>query len=202
MYEATAVTTVNLQNTGEQTRTTEPDGTASLEKVRDLLFGVQMRDYDRKFARLEERLLKETGELREDVKKRLTSIEQLLAREVESLNERLTAEHDDRTGSAANLSRQLEESARTFEKRTAQIDDQLARNTRELRQQIHEQHQHLSDELKQKADEILERLARESQELRTDKTDRASLAALLTEMAMRLTDDFRLPPAADLEPRG
>ena len=196
------MTTVNLQNTGEQTRTTEPEGPASLEKVRDLLFGVQMRAFDRKFARLEERLVKETGELREDVKKRLASIEQLLAREVETLNERLAAEHDDRAGSAANLSRQLEETGRSFEKRTAQIDDQLARNTRELRQQIHEQQQHLSDDLKQKADEILERLARESQELRSDKTDRASLAALLTEMAMRLTDDFRLPSATELEPRG
>ena len=66
-----------------------------------------------------------------------------------------------------------------------------------MRQQIHEQHQQLSDDLKRQADEILERLARESQELRTDKTDRASLAALLTEMAMRLTDDFRLPSAED-----
>lgn len=196
------MTTVNLQNTGEQTRAADPDGGASLEKVRDLLFGVQMRDYDRKFARLEERLVKETSELREDVKKRIASIEQLLAREVESLNERLTAEHDDRTGASSNLSRQLEESARSFEKRTAQIDDQLARNMRELRQQLHEQHQQLSDELKRQADEILQRLAHESQELRTDKTDRASLAALLTEMAMRLTDDFRLPPAPELEPRG
>jgi len=200
--EAIAVTTVNLQNTGEQTRTTEPDGTASLEKVRDLLFGVQMRDYDRKFARLEERLMQETSELREDVKKRLAAIEQLLSREVESLNERVRAEHDDRTTAAANLSRQLDESGRSFEKRTAQIDDQLARNMRELRQQIHEQHQQLSDDLKRQADEILTRLARESQELRTDKTDRASLAALLTEMAMRLTDDFRLPPSADAEARG
>jgi type VI protein secretion system component VasK len=196
------VTTVNLQNTGEQTRTTEPDSTASLEKVRDLLFGVQMRDFDRKFARLEERLVQDTSELREDVKKRLASIEQLLGREIESLNERLKAEHDDRTASAANLSRQFEDAGRGFEKRTAQIDDQLARNTRELRQQIHEQYQQLSDELKQKANEILERLARESQELRSDKTDRASLAALLTEMAMRLTDDFRLPPSAELESRG
>ena len=50
---------------------------------------------------------------------------------------------------------------------------------------------------KRQADEVLARLARESQELRSDKTDRAALAALLTEMAMRLNDDFRLPAAED-----
>ena len=190
-------TTVDPQNLSAQTRTTDADGGASLEKVRDLLFGVQMRDYDRKFARLEERLVKETNDLREDVKKRLAAIEQLLAKEVESLNERLNTEHDDRAGSAKDLARQLDDTARSFEKKTGQIDDQLSRGLREVRQQIHEQHQQLSDDLKRQADEILERLARESQELRTDKTDRASLAALLTEMAMRLTDDFRMPAAED-----
>jgi DNA anti-recombination protein RmuC len=190
-------TTVDPQNVNAQTRTAEADGGASLEKVRDLLFGVQMRDYDRKFARLEDRLVKETNDLREDVRKRLAAIEQLLAKEVESLSERLKAEHDDRTGASKDLSRQLDETARSFEKKTGQIDDQLSRGLREVRQQIHEQHQQLSDDLKRQADEILERLARESHELRTDKTDRASLAALLTEMAMRLTDDFRIPTAED-----
>ena len=97
-----------------RTRRTDPDteaeGGASLEKVRDLLFGVQMRDYDRKFARLEERLVKETSDLREDVKKRLAAIEQLLAEEVETLNERLKTEQDERVRRAAkDLSRQLED---------------------------------------------------------------------------------------------
>jgi len=53
------------------------------------------------------------------------------------------------------------------------------------------------DDLRQQADEILARLARESQELRSDKTDRATLASLLTEMAMRLNDEFRLPTAEE-----
>jgi hypothetical protein len=40
-------------------------------------------------------------------------------------------------------------------------------------------------------EEVLSRLAHEAQELRTDKTDRKALAALLTEMAMRLNGDMR-----------
>jgi hypothetical protein len=38
---------------------------------------------------------------------------------------------------------------------------------------------------------VLVRLALEAQELRSDKTDRKALAALLTEMAMRLNGDIR-----------
>jgi len=33
--------------------------------------------------------------------------------------------------------------------------------------------------------------------LRADKTDRSTLAALLNEMAMRLTDELRVPGAED-----
>ena len=189
-------TTVESQNTGAAPRAPEVDGgAANLEKVRDLLFGVQMRDYDRKFASLEERILKETSELRDDVKKRLAAIEQLLAREIDALSDRLKGEQDDRAAAAKDLARQLDETARSFEKKTGQLDDQMAKGLRDLRQQLHDQHQNLSDDLKRQADQLLDRLARESDRLRTDKTDRASLAALLTEMAMRLTDDFRLPAA-------
>lgn len=194
----TAVTTtIDSQNTGAQARTPEAEGGASLEKVRDLLFGVQMRDYDRKFARLEERLAKETNDLREDVKKRLAAIELLLGKEVDSLNDRLKAEQEERSNAAKDLSRELDETARLFEKKTGQLDDQIARGLRETRQQIHEQHQQLSDELHRQADDILAKLARETHELRSDKTDRAALAALLTEMAMRLTDEFRIPTPED-----
>ena len=47
--------------------------------------------------------------------------------------------------------------------------------------------------MRQKVDEVLSRLNQESAELRNDKTDRATLAALLTEMAMRLTNELNIP---------
>ena len=57
--------------------TTEPAaaGTGNLEKVRDILFGHQMREVDRRFVRLEERIIKETRDLRDDMKRRLDALE-------------------------------------------------------------------------------------------------------------------------------
>ena len=150
-------TTIDPQNTAAQPRTSDADG-ASLDKVRDLLFGVHLRDYDRKLARLEERLVKETSDLREDVKKRLTAIEGLIRQEVESLSDRLKNEQDERSTAAKDLARELNDSARTFERRASQLDDQMARGLRELRQQLHEQHQGLSDELRRQAEDLLGRL--------------------------------------------
>jgi hypothetical protein len=45
-----------------------------------------------------------------------------------------------------------------------------------------DQHQRLTD--RQKMDDVLATIARETNELRADKTDRTALASLLTEMAM------------------
>ena len=48
-------------------------GVASLDKVRDILFGGQMRELDRRFGKVEARLGSETAELREDLRRRLAA---------------------------------------------------------------------------------------------------------------------------------
>ena len=176
----------------------EGTGAASLDKVRDILFGGQMRDVDRRFARLEERLLKETNDIKEDVKRRLDALERYVRQENESLAGQIKAEHDDRVGSDNRLDRDLKDATQALEKRISALDDQLAKSQRELRQLMLEQQQQLSADIRQKIDEVLAALAREAHELRTDKADRSALAAMLTEMAMRLNNEFRIPGAEDL----
>jgi hypothetical protein len=173
-------------NGGE--RAGDPTGAASIDKVRDILFGNQVREFERRFARLEERIIKETNDLKEDVRSRVEALEQYTRKEMESLGDRLKADHDERVESDASLARRI----------TA-LDEQAAKGQRELRQQILEQHQRLSDDIRRKMDEVLAALAHEAQTLRSDKADRATLAALLTEMAMRLTNDFQMP---DVEEAG
>jgi hypothetical protein len=51
------------------------------------------------------------------------------------------------------------------------------------------------DDLRARHDEISSLLERRFHELQHSKTDRAALAALLTEVAMRLNDEFRIPGA-------
>jgi len=196
--------TIISEHDAIQTRAQDADAAAegnNLEKVRDLLFGGQMRDYDRKFARLEERLSQETAELRDEVKRHLAALEAYMRAEVESLSERLRVEQDARASAAQDLGRELRETAQQFAQKTSQLDDVIARGQRDLRQQLHAQRQELGDEIRQRVEDILNRLAREAQELRSDKTDRKALAALLTEMALRLNGEIRALPGQD-EVRG
>lgn len=167
----------------------------NIDKIRDILFGVQMRDYEKRFARLEERLIKEASELRDDTRKRFDALELYVRQEFESLNGRLAAEQSARGDAVEALSLGLTDTARAFEKKTAQMDEQTAKSQSELRQQLLDQSKSLNDSIRQKYEELTAALQREASDLRTDKTDRSALAALFTEVAMRLNNDFKIPGA-------
>lgn len=171
----------------------EEGGAGNIDKVRDILFGGQMRDYERRFVRLEERFVKETAELKDDVRKRLTALEEFVKQETASLADRIKAEQSARTDATKDLARDAQDQAKAAEKKMGQLDDQIGRVQRELRQQILDLRQSLGDDLRQKIDDVIARLGRESAELRADKTDRAMLAGLLTEMAMRLNNELSIP---------
>jgi gas vesicle protein len=174
-------------------------GGESLDKVRDILFGSQAREYEKRFARLEDRLLKEASDLREDLKRRFDTLEGYIKKEIEALGGRLKAEHDERTESAKELSVELKDTARTFEKKTGQLDEHLTNSERQLREQILDQSKNIADEIRQKHEAITASLERATSELRDEKTDRAALASLFMEVAMRLNNEFKIPSAEDLE---
>jgi DNA anti-recombination protein RmuC len=176
---------------------TDEAGAASLDKVRDILFGGQMRDLDLRFARVEERLTRETAELAADVHKRLTSVEQYAGTEAEALAQRIKTEYEARTTATKELSRQLHDTSSEFERRSGVIEDQLSRAQRELRQQILDVQQQLSSEIRQKFDALLAELRQEAVDLRSVKADRGTLAALFTEIALKLASD----PSGGEEPR-
>lgn len=165
------------------------DNPGNIDKVRDILFGGQMRDYEKRFNRFEDRLSRESADLKEDMRKRLAALEQFARQEHASLLEKLKAEHDDRSNALKDLTREMRESSKAVEKRLGQLDDQLDKLQSEMRKQILDLTKRLSDDLRQKFDDVLARLNQESADLRHDKTDRAVLAALLNEMALRLSSD-------------
>lgn len=170
-------------------------GGGNIDKIRDILFGVQMRDYEKRFARLEERLIKESTDLRDETRKRFDALELYIKQEFESLTDHLTAEQNARGEAVEALSQGIKDTTRAFEKKASQMDEQSAKSQRELRQQILDQSKSLNDDIRQKYEELTAALQREAADLRTDKTDRSALAALFTEVAMRLNNDFKIPGA-------
>jgi len=169
----------------------EAAGGGNLEKIRDILFGAQVHDFEKRFARLEERLLKETSDARAETKKRFDALEAFIKKEVDSLSDRIKTEQAERTESGKEISRELREAARGLEKKIAQLDDATSRTQRELRQQILDQSKALTEEIRNRIRETAAALTKEIRELRAEKTDRAALATLFTDAAMRLSSDSK-----------
>lgn len=168
-------------------------GGNNLEKIRDLLFGGQMRDFEKRFVRLEDRIGKVTTELRDDLKKSLTSLETYVKKEIESLNDRFQTESSERTGAVKTLSLELKALSDFSWQKLNQLDEQATKNLRELRLQLLDQTKVLSEDMRQKHTELSTMIEQAAQELHENKTDRAALAALFTEVAMRLNNEFHLP---------
>jgi len=165
----------------------------NVDKIRDILFGGQMRDYDKRFARLEERLIRESTELREENRQAVAALETFVKKELEALTHRLQNEQQGRESSIQSLARELHETARTLEARLSQFDNQTTAAHRDLREQILEQSKALSDEMRRRHEDMGSMLQREVADLNHQKTDRTALSSLFTEIAMRLNQDFKLP---------
>lgn len=166
-------------------------GGGNLEKIREILFGAQVHDFEKRFTRLEEKLLKETADSRAETKKRFDSMEAFIRKEIESLVERVKTEQGERADAVKEASRDLRETAKNLEKKLAQLDEQATKGQRELRQQILDQSKSLTDEIRTRVKESAALLTRELKELRSDKTDRSALAGLFTDAAMRLSGDTK-----------
>ncbi|HKP86981.1 MAG TPA: hypothetical protein VJZ26_12840 [Blastocatellia bacterium] len=177
---------------------TDLSGAGSLDKVRDILFGAQSREYEKRIARLEERIIRESSDLRGEIKMRFDALETYIKGEIETLIDRWKTEQGQRADSDKELSRELKDLTGTLEKRAAQLDERVTKTQREMREQILDQSKNLNGEIRQKYEELSAALEREARELRNDKTDRSSLADMFTELAMRLNNDFKLPGAGDL----
>lgn len=73
-----------------------PQETAQMDQVRELLFGAQLKDMEIRLKRQEERFLREIGDCRDDLKKRMDSLENFMKSEIGSVLHRLKEEQDER----------------------------------------------------------------------------------------------------------
>jgi hypothetical protein len=165
------------------------DAAGNIDKIRDLIFGNQMQDYEKRFGRLEERMFKEMTDSKSESKKNFDSLEKYLNKEIEMLKDRISQEQSARAEAFKELSRQLKDTTRSFEKKIDSLGDQFNESSNDLRQQISDLSLSLRNDVRQKYEEILYAIEQTADELRTNKVDRSALSGLLSEMAMRIAND-------------
>lgn len=164
-----------------------PEG-GNIENIRDILFGSQMRQYERRFQRLEEHVAKESADVRNEVKRRLDGLETFVKQELKALGDRVTAERDERATAVAELGQRLADLASDGKGRTTRLEESLTQAIGELRQSLLEQGKSLSDEVRSTSESLSGRMGSGFDALRVDKVDRGELGSLLTEVAVRLSE--------------
>jgi DNA anti-recombination protein RmuC len=173
--------------TPRQADLTPPDSAPeSLDKVRDILFGGQMRAVETRLQNLEERLLREQDAMRSDFGKQLASVEADAKRELRSLVEQLTAERAKRAEELKALGADLKDALRNLEKRHTKLEEMAGAADAELRDSILEQSRAVAAEIERLSHRVATDLNREVQGLRQDKVDVASLVGIFSDMAGRL----------------
>lgn len=166
-----------------------PDDNAqngNLEKIRDILFGAQVRDHDRRFSALEQTLVKEAAALRAELTKRFDALEAFMQQEVAVLSGRLQQEQQVRGEALQHLVGDLTSLGTVVERNATDLAQQTSHSERTLRQEILDHVTALKETLRATQDQLSDSLHRSVADLRHTKTDRTALAELLAELSQKL----------------
>ena len=168
-------------------------GAGNVDKIRDILFGVPD-------ARLRVQIRASGGnpDQRNTRNTRhqsppFRSAESYIKREFETVQTRFKSERDERSDTTAQQSRELKELGDLSSRRLRDLDDRGTTVERDLRSDLLQQARELTEEIRARHDEIAGMMEKRVNELRDGKTDRAALATLFTEVALRLSDQFQIP---------
>jgi Skp family chaperone for outer membrane proteins len=176
--------------TALQSASEAPPDLHNLEKIREILFGSQVRTHDQRFSRIEERLEQECNTLRSDINRRLDALESYIQQEVSSLGEQIKETKQAHANDVEKLEQSQLSATKALEQKLSQLDEKTTESERSLRKQVLEQSNQLSADSIQRYNELLTIVEREVAILHAvDKTDRANLAAFFGEMSMRLQSD-------------
>ena len=165
----------------------------NVDKIRDILFGSQMRDYEKRLEATEKRIMQAIDKLSRDIERRVDRLDKYARREVDKLSERIKTERKERTADAKKGSTDLSQLAEQLESGLAEADEHFAAELRSVRNSLLDQAEDLTAQIGEAHSQLQESLEKEATALQDAKLNREDMAELFTEVAMRLNKDFKLP---------
>lgn len=171
-----------------------PEG--NVDQIRDILFGGQMRDYERRFQDMEERIRRESEKLRSDLLKRMDALEALMREQHEQIQAVVQRNDRDRREAHDELEARMQTQGKSLRADLAALEQKHEQDSQQLRERLHRAQTEAGEALRERAEELYAELQRVSSQLRDDKVARQELAGFFSEMALRLNREFDLPGSA------
>lgn len=179
-----------MQDSHQEGNTNQPgiDAGAGLDKVRDILFGAQARDFENRFAQLEAQLLQKTSDARDEAHRRLEELRSHLISESQQIHARIESENAERNRTISQLTEELRAIARELHERLQQLDSKAANSDESIRDHFTKRSEALAAEIENKATTLANALRHEVGVLSSDKLNRADMAAMLHDIAHRIVN--------------
>ena len=167
-------------NTSAQKAMTVEEGGHNIGKIRDILFGAEMRKNDTRLESLEARFNQESAHLRADMEQRMDSIETLIRAEFETLTDKMKLERKEHHESLLAADVSLKTADVLLTKRINELETKTQDEIRKLRHQEHEDIKNLRHTLQKLREETQRLIEKELDILRKTKIDKASIASLFS----------------------
>ena len=165
------------------------DEQGNVDKIRDILFGNQMREFDRKFAQLEDRIASDLATMRQENTQRIESLQSFVESEVDILSNKIASEEKIRIEQLDELDADLKKSVKQIEQKLAELSKSLEKSSRDTNQKMLKQSQDHSAELSKQIEQGRKRMDGYREELTVGKVDRIALAEMLNGLAMQLNQN-------------
>ncbi len=171
----------------------------NLDQVRDILFGAQLKELDKKSVDLETLIKTELQHTQNEFRSRLGILEDFIKSEVVSLTAKIKKEVLERSSDGERLTDRLDDHKRLSQSRLGELEELLDSTGRETRDMILEQSRNLTDAAEKNYETLKATLAEKANGLHENKTDRAALAQMFSDMAIRLGNDLSGSGEAEFE---
>jgi DNA repair exonuclease SbcCD ATPase subunit len=163
--------------------------TGSMDQIRDILFGNQMREFEKRFTRMEEQLFNEMSEVRESSQKRLETLEAYFKKELTVLKERLQNEIDERAEAEKKSLREFNDATSSIGKKIAKLEESITAHATDLHDQLLMQSKNIVADMDQKFEKSAKDTKEALQELSDIKADRSMLAELFMQFAIQFSSE-------------
>ncbi len=136
-------------------------GPSSLEQVREILFGPQARDLNRRLAHVDVHFAAQAEELRREAARRLEVLEAYVRKELEGLVASIEAQRTVQIEALETNGREARDAIRLLEHRVSRLEEGAARAQRDVREQLLAQAKTFLDEVRRAREELGAAIERE-----------------------------------------
>ncbi|MGB7441341.1 MAG: hypothetical protein WA919_09765 [Coleofasciculaceae cyanobacterium] len=165
----------------------------NVEKIRDILFGAKLREYDSSLEKLESTLSRLQQEMAESLEQTKISLSQEIRTSIESLEQKIKSVSSNLQEEEIELKTQLEYSNNKLSRSLESLDGVVQSQTSALKEEASETSKQIQQDISKLKQAIFQELEKRFTDLQDIKVSRYDLSETLLELSLRLKGSDWLP---------